>query len=56
VEVGVGAFSHVVVDHDVDSFNIDTSAKQIGGNQNSRLEFLEELVSVDSVKKVKQGA
>ena len=44
VEVGVGIFRHVVVEHDIYSFNIHASSKEIGGNQHSLAETLERLV------------
>ncbi len=49
VKIGIRVLSHIVVDYNVDSFNIDTTAKDIGSNHNTGLEILEFLISVNSV-------
>lgn len=49
MEVGVGVLGHVVVDHHIDTLDIDTSSKQVGGNHDTGLELLELLVFLDSV-------
>jgi hypothetical protein len=35
MQVGVGVFGHVIVEDNVDSLNVHTTTKQIGGNQYS---------------------
>ena len=45
MEIGVGIFGHVVVEHDVHSLDIHTTTEQIGGHQNTLLEILELLVA-----------
>lgn len=45
VQIGVGVFWHVVVENNVDSFNIHASAKQVSSNQNPPLEILELLIA-----------
>jgi hypothetical protein len=35
MQVGVGVLGHVVVEHNVDSLNVHTTAEQICGNQYS---------------------
>jgi hypothetical protein len=41
VQVGVSVLGHVVVDNDVDTFNVDSSSEQVGGHHDACLEFLE---------------
>jgi len=48
VQVSIRVFWHIVVEHDVDSFDIDTSSEKISGDQNSSLKVLEERVSFES--------
>lgn len=48
MEISVLILGHVVVNDYVHTFKIDTSAKQVGGNQDSLVEFLERLVLLDS--------
>lgn len=48
VQVRVGVGRCIVVDDDVDSLDIDTSSKDVGGDEDSLLEVFEHLVSVDS--------
>ena len=44
VEVSVGILGHVVVEYNVDTLNVHTTAKQVGGHQDTLLEILELLV------------
>ena len=44
MKVGVGILGHVVVEHDVDTLYVHSSAKQIGRDQNTLLEVFELLV------------
>lgn len=50
VEVAVGIGRAVVVDHDVHALNIDTTTKDICGDQNTLLERLEGGVAGDTVQ------
>lgn len=49
MEVGVSFLGHVVVDDEVDSFDVDASAEKIGGNQQSGTVALEKVVVFDSL-------
>ena len=49
VKVRVGIARRVVVDDNVDTFDVDTSAKDVGRNQDALLERLELLVSLDAL-------
>jgi len=49
MKVGIGVLGHVVVDDDVDSLNIDSTAKDVGSNHDTRLEVLELSVLVNSL-------
>jgi hypothetical protein len=49
VEVRVGLGSEIVVDSQVDTFNINTTAENISSYANSLLELLEFLVAADTV-------
>lgn len=49
VEVGAGIAGQVVVDGQVDSLNVDTTSKDVGGNADALLEFLELLVAADTI-------
>lgn len=49
VQIGVGTVRHIVVDDNVDSFNIDTTAKDISGNHDTLLKILERLVALDTL-------
>ena len=49
MQVGVRVFGHVIIEHDVDLLNVDTSAKDLGGDQDTVLEGLESFVDLDSV-------
>lgn len=48
VEVGIGISRQVVVDGQVDTLDIDTTAEDISGNANTLVEFLEFLVAFDT--------
>lgn len=48
MEVGVGIGWQVVIDGEVDSFDVDTSTEHIGGNTDSFVELLEFLVALDT--------
>jgi hypothetical protein len=52
MEVRVGLVGHVVVDSHVDALNVDTTAENVGGYTDTRLELLELLVALDTVKKL----
>ena len=45
VQVGVGVFGHIVVEHDVHSLDIHTTTEKVGGDKDTSLEIFEELVS-----------
>ena len=49
MQVGVRVFRHVIIEHDVDLLNVDTSAKDLSGDQDTVLEGLETFVDLDSV-------
>merc|ERR1719373_352982 len=44
VQICVGILWHVVVEYDVDSLDVHSSAEQIGGNQDTLLEILKLLI------------
>lgn len=48
MEVCIGGLGHVVVEHDVDAFNVHTTAKQISGNKDALLKVLEGVVSLET--------
>ena len=48
VEVGVRVFGHVVIKHDIDLLNVDSSTEDLGGHQDTVFESLESLVDFDS--------
>jgi len=48
MEVSIRILWHIVVENDVNSFNIDTSSEKIGGDQNSSLKVLELAVPFQS--------
>jgi hypothetical protein len=41
VEVGIGVLGHVVVEDDVDTLNVHSTAEEVSGNKDARLEALE---------------
>jgi len=49
MQVGIRVLRHVVVEHDVDSLDIDTSAKQVGGHEDSSLKVFELAVPFESL-------
>jgi len=49
MEVGVGVGRQVVVDGQVDSLNVDTTAEDVGGDTDSLVELLEFLVALDTL-------
>lgn len=55
MEISVIIFGHVIIDDDIDSFDIDSSSEDIGGNHNSVLEVFEILEVFDSVGLVHSG-
>lgn len=44
MEVSVGVFRHVIVEDNVDTLNVHSTTKQVGGHQDSLLEVFELLV------------
>jgi len=48
MEVGVGVAGQIVVDGQVDTLNVDTTAEDIGSNADTLLEVLERLVALDT--------
>ena len=49
VKVGAGIAGQIVVNGQVDTLDIDTTAEDVGGHTDSLLELLELLVTSDSV-------
>jgi len=49
VKVGVSISRKIVVDRQVDTFNVDTTSKDIGGDADSLVELLEFLVALDTI-------
>ena len=45
MQIGVGVLGHIVVEHDVHSLDIHTTSEEVGGDEDTALEVLEELVS-----------
>jgi hypothetical protein len=50
MQVAVRIGRAVVVDNDVDSFNIDTTTKDVRSNENTFLECLEGCITIDAVQ------
>lgn len=50
MEVRVGTVRHVVVDDNVDTLDINTTAENVGGNHDTLVEVLEVLVPRDTVQ------
>ena len=48
MKVGVGIHRHVEVEHDVDLFNVDTTAKELSGYEDAVSKLLETLVDLKS--------
>lgn len=53
MKVGVGILGKIVVDGEVDTFDIDTTAKNVGGDTDALVEFLEFLVTLDAVDRIR---
>lgn len=51
MQVAVRLLRHVVVKDDVDLLNIDTTAENLGSNQDTVLKLFEALVDLDSIIK-----
>lgn len=49
VQVGAGISRQVVVDGQVDTLDIDTTSKNVGGDTDALLELLELLVAADTI-------
>ena len=49
MQVGVGITGEIVVDGQVDTLNIDTTAEDISGDTDTLVELLELLVALDTV-------
>jgi hypothetical protein len=49
VEVGVRGLGHIVVDDQVDSFDIDSSGHEVSGDQDSLFSLFELIVVFDSL-------
>jgi len=47
VEVSIGALWHIIIDDHVDAFDIDTTAKEVGGDHDPGLERFEVTISGD---------
>ena len=48
MEVGIGVIWEIIVDSQVDTFNINTTPKNISGNTDTLVELLEFLVALDT--------
>jgi hypothetical protein len=48
MKVAIGLARCVIVDHNVHTLDIDTTSKDVCRNENSLLEVLERLITVDS--------
>ncbi len=48
MEVGVGVARKIVVDSQIDTLDVDTTAEDIGGYTDTLLEVLEGLVALDT--------
>ena len=49
MQIRVGIAGQVVVDSQVDAFNVDTASEDIGSNTDALVELLEFLVPLDSM-------
>jgi hypothetical protein len=49
MEIRVGLVGHIVVDSDVDTLDVDTATKDVGGDTDAGLELLELPVTLDTV-------
>ena len=50
MKVSIGVLGHVIVEHNVHSLDIHTTSKEVGGDEDTFMEILELLVSVQSIK------
>lgn len=50
MEVRVGISGEIVVDGEVDAFDIDTTAEDVSGDADTLVEFLEFLVTTDTIR------
>jgi hypothetical protein len=55
VEISVIIFWHIIINDNIDSFDIDSSSEDISGNHDSVLEVFEILEVFDSVCLVHSG-
>jgi hypothetical protein len=55
VEISVIVLRHIVVNDNIDSFDVDSSSEDVGGNHDSVLEVFEILEMFDSVGLVHSG-
>lgn len=51
MQVAVRLLRHVVVKDDIDLLNVDTTAENLGSNQDTVLKLFEALVDLDSIIK-----
>lgn len=47
VQVRVAAFRHIIIDDNINSFDVNSSAEEVCGHHNSFFEVFELLVAVD---------
>lgn len=50
MEVAVGVGRAIVVDDDVDTLDVNTTTKDVSGDEDTAVELLESLVALDSNK------
>lgn len=55
MEVRIGITREIIVDGQVDTLNINTSTEDISGDTDSLVEFLELLVTFDTIKPLDKG-
>jgi hypothetical protein len=48
MEITIRSIRHVIIYDNIDSFDIDSSAKNVGGNTDSLVEVFETLVASDT--------
>ncbi len=48
MQIGVGVFGHVIIEHNIDAFNVHTTTEQICGDENSFLEILKLLIAAQA--------
>lgn len=49
MQIRIGILGHVVVEHDIDTFDVDTTTEEVRGDEQSLLEVLERLVTADTL-------